>query len=103
MAVQEAVARQWQSVTGRPIIQAYGLTETSPAAVINPLEMATFNGSIGLPIPSTEVRICDDDGNDTDGEAGEICIRGPQVMEGYWQNAGRDGQSHVARRMVSQW
>ena len=86
MAVQEAVARQWQSVTGKPIVQAYGLTETSPAAVINPLEATDFNGSIGLPIPSTEVRICDDDGNDTNGEAGEICIRGPQVMEGYWQN-----------------
>jgi long-chain acyl-CoA synthetase len=86
MAVQEAVARQWQSVTGMPIVQAYGLTETSPAAVINPLEATEFNGSIGLPIPSTEVRICDNDGNDTNGEAGEICIRGPQVMEGYWQN-----------------
>ncbi len=86
MAVQEAVASQWQTVTGKPIIQAYGLTETSPAAVINPLEMNAFTGSIGLPIPSTEVRICDDDGNDTNGEAGEICIRGPQVMEGYWQN-----------------
>jgi len=87
MAIQEAVARQWHSVTGTPIIQAYGLTETSPAAVINPLEMTEFSGSIGLPIPSTEVRICDDDGNDVVGEAGEICIRGPQVMEGYWQNA----------------
>jgi long-chain acyl-CoA synthetase len=86
MAVQEAVARQWQAVTGKPIIQAYGLTETSPAAIINPLEATTFTGSIGLPIPSTEVRICDDDGNDMNGKAGEICIRGPQVMEGYWQN-----------------
>ncbi len=57
MAVQEAVARQWQSVTGKTIVQAYGLTETSPAAVINPLEMTSFNSSIGLPIPSTEVRI----------------------------------------------
>lgn len=86
MAVQEAVAREWQSVTGTPIVQAYGLTETSPAAVINPLDSTSFSGSIGLPIPSTEVRICDDDGNDVDGEVGEICIRGPQVMEGYWQN-----------------
>ena len=59
------------------------LTETSPAATINPLDKSDFNGSIGLPIPSTEVRICDDDGKDT--ELGEICIRGPQVMEGYWQ------------------
>lgn len=86
MAVQEAVARQWQLVTGKPIVQAYGLTETSPAAVINPLDVAGFSGSIGLPIPSTEVRICDDDGNDVGGNVGEICIRGPQVMEGYWKN-----------------
>ena len=84
MAVQEAVARRWQKVTGNPIIQAYGLTETSPAATINPLNSTEFSGSIGLPIPSTAVRICDDDGNDVD--LGEICIRGPQVMEGYWQN-----------------
>ena len=86
MAVQEAVAKKWQSVTGNPIVQAYGLTETSPAAVINPLEVTGFSGSIGLPIPSTEVRICDDDGNDVGSGVGEICIRGPQVMEGYWKN-----------------
>ena len=86
MAVQEAVARQWQSVTGNPIIQAYGLTETSPAAVINPLQSTSFNGSIGLPIPATDVRICDDDGNDVGTEIGEICVRGPQVMVGYWRN-----------------
>ncbi len=87
MAVQEAVAKQWQSVTGKPIIQAYGLTETSPAAIINPLDSGSFNGSIGLPIPSTDVRICDDAGRDVRNGAGEICVRGPQVMEGYWQNA----------------
>jgi long-chain acyl-CoA synthetase len=87
MAVQEAVARRWQQVTGKPVIQAYGLTETSPAATINPLNSTEFNGSIGLPISSTEVRICDDDGNDVEaGAIGEICVRGPQVMEGYWQN-----------------
>lgn len=86
MAVQEAIARSWQEVTGGSILQAYGLTETSPAAIANPLTMTDFTGSIGLPIPSTDVRICDDDGNDVaTGEAGEICIRGPQVMEGYWQ------------------
>ena len=84
MAVQEAVSKKWQEVTGRPIVQAYGLTETSPAATINPLDSVEFNGSIGLPIPSTEVRICGDDGKDV--EIGEICIRGPQVMEGYWHN-----------------
>lgn len=87
MAVQRAVAEKWQQVTGNVILQAYGLTETSPAAIINPVDTASFTGSIGLPIPSTDVRICDDDGKDVaPGEVGEICIRGPQVMEGYWQN-----------------
>jgi long-chain acyl-CoA synthetase len=87
MAVQEAVARKWQDVTGNSVLQAYGLTETSPAAIANPLTSVDFNGSIGLPMPSTEVRICDDDGKDVEpGAAGEICIRGPQVMEGYWRN-----------------
>ena len=87
MAVQEPVAKDWHDVTGLPIVQAYGLTETSPAATINPLRADAFSGSIGLPIPSTAIRICDDDGNDLPmGESGEICIRGPQVMEGYWQD-----------------
>jgi long-chain acyl-CoA synthetase len=87
MAVQEAVARKWRDVTGNSVLQAYGLTETSPAAIANPLTSVDFNGSIGLPMPSTEVRICDDDGKDVKpGAAGEICIRGPQVMEGYWRN-----------------
>jgi long-chain acyl-CoA synthetase len=87
MAVQRAVAEKWQEVTGNVILQAYGLTETSPAAIINPLNTTSFTGSIGLPIPSTDVRICDDDGKDVaPGEVGEICIRGPQVMEGYWRN-----------------
>jgi long-chain acyl-CoA synthetase len=87
MAVQEAVSKKWKEVTGQHIVQAYGLTETSPAAVINLPGGDTFTGSIGLPISSTEVCICDDDGNNLDiGEIGEICIRGPQVMEGYWRN-----------------
>jgi len=86
MAVQEAVARKWQKITGKPITQAYGLTETSPGAIVNPLGITEFTGSIGVPISSTDVRICDDDGNDVEpGESGEICIRGPQVMEGYWR------------------
>ncbi|MFK8053944.1 MAG: AMP-binding protein [Woeseiaceae bacterium] len=87
MAVQEAVARKWKDVTGTHLIQAYGLTETSPAAVINPfVEEPAFNGAVGLPISSTEVGIFDDDGNEVPiNEVGEICIRGPQVMEGYWQ------------------
>lgn len=87
MAVQEAVAKKWKKVTGRPIVQAYGLTETSPAAIANPLHATDFTGSIGVPMSSTEVRICDDDGNDVPpGSSGEICIRGPQVMEGYWKS-----------------
>jgi long-chain acyl-CoA synthetase len=86
-AVQEAVARQWKEVTGLHITQGYGLTETSPVASTNPLHLSEFNGSIGLPIPSTEMRIVDDEGNELPtAEIGEICIRGPQVMEGYWQN-----------------
>src|SRR5262249_35595580 len=85
MAVQEAVAIKWKQVTGRPLIEAYGLTETSPAATINPLDLPAYNGSIGLPIPSTEIALRDDAGNDVPlGSAGEICIRGPQVMAGYW-------------------
>jgi long-chain acyl-CoA synthetase len=87
MAVQEAISRKWQEVTGQIIVQAYGLTETSPAAISNPLYLDHFTGSIGLPISSTEAQIFDDDGNEMAlGEIGEICIRGPQVMEGYWQN-----------------
>ncbi|MBI5921578.1 MAG: long-chain-fatty-acid--CoA ligase [Betaproteobacteria bacterium] len=85
MAVQKAVADKWKATTGQPLIEAYGLTETSPAATINPLNLAEYNGSIGLPISSTEVAIRNDDGADVAmGEAGEICIRGPQVMKGYW-------------------
>jgi long-chain acyl-CoA synthetase len=86
MAVQKAVAQKWKQVTGKPLIEAYGLTETSPAATINPLDLPEFNGAIGLPISSTEIAIRDDQGNDLSvGQAGEICIRGPQVMKGYWQ------------------
>ncbi|HET7650287.1 MAG TPA: long-chain-fatty-acid--CoA ligase [Gammaproteobacteria bacterium] len=85
MAVQRAVAEHWKQVTGVPIVEAYGLTETSPAACINPLDLKDYNSSIGLPIPSTEVSIRDDSGNELPvAEVGEICIRGPQVMRGYW-------------------
>jgi len=86
MAVQKAVADRWKQVTGITLVEAYGLTETSPAATINPLDLQDYNGSIGLPISSTEVAIRDDAGADQPvGQAGEICIRGPQVMAGYWQ------------------
>lgn len=85
MAVTKAVAEKWKSVTKMPLIEAYGLTETSPAVTINPLNLQDYNGSIGLPIPCTEVSIRDDEGHDLPvGQAGELCVRGPQVMKGYW-------------------
>ena len=85
MAVQKSVAERWQKVTGVPLLEAYGLTETSPAVCINPLDMDHYNGSIGLPVPSTEVSIRTDDGEFlAQGQVGELCVRGPQVMRGYW-------------------
>ncbi len=88
MAVQKPVADRWQEVTGKTLIQAYGLTETSPAVTINPLYSNSFTGSIGLPLPSTEVSIRDDTGHDAAiTQPGEVCVRGPQVTPGYWQRA----------------
>jgi len=85
MAVQRAVADKWKKVTGVTLVEAYGLTETSPAACINPLDLKEYNGAIGLPIPSTEACVKNDDGQMVAlGEVGELCIRGPQVMKGYW-------------------
>jgi long-chain acyl-CoA synthetase len=85
MAAQEAVARQWKQVTGNVLTQGYGLTETSPVATSCLLGAGEYDGSIGVPMPSTDLCIRDDDGNDLPtGEIGEICIKGPQVMEGYW-------------------
>ena len=85
MAVQAQVADDWQRVTGATLIQAYGLTETSPGACINPMNADCFNGSAGLPLPSTEVIVRDPEGRELPlGEDGELCIRGPQVMRGYW-------------------
>jgi long-chain acyl-CoA synthetase len=86
MAVQRAVAEKWKAVTGKALIEAYGLTETSPAACINPMTLDNYNGCIGLPISSTIMTIRDDDENILPiGHSGEICIQGPQVMLGYWQ------------------
>ena len=86
MAVQEAVAKRWKEVTGVTLVEAYGLTETSPAATMNPLDATEYTGAIGLPIPSTWIVLRDDAGRDVPlGEPGEICIKGPQVMAGYWQ------------------
>jgi len=85
MAVQRAVAERWKKATGVPLIEAYGLTETSPAACINPMDLEDYNGAIGLPISSTECKVIDAEGNEVaTGEPGELCIRGPQVMKGYW-------------------
>jgi len=86
MAVQKSVAQDWKAVTGKPLVEAYGLTETSPAATINPLDIEEYTGSIGLPISSTEISIRTPDGEEVRiGEPGELCIRGPQVMTGYWK------------------
>jgi long-chain acyl-CoA synthetase len=97
MAVQEAVAKRWQQVTGVTLVEAYGLTETSPAVTINPLDARGYNGSIGLPIPSTDVAIRDDAGNDVPlGAPGELCVRGPQVMAGYWNRPDETAQVMTA-------
>lgn len=86
MAVQDVVARKWEQVTGKPLVEGYGLSETSPVLCCNPLDGTHQMGTIGLPMPSTEVSIFDDEGNQLQqGETGEICARGPQVMSGYWQ------------------
>jgi long-chain acyl-CoA synthetase len=86
MAVQEAVAKQWLDLTHCPICEGYGLSETSPSATCNPSDTNAYSGSIGLPLPSTDIAILDDDGRPVPlGTAGEIAIRGPQVMAGYWQ------------------
>lgn len=85
MAVQKSVAQKWFEVTGKPLAEAYGLTETSPAACINPLDIKDFNGKIGLPISSTIAKVIGDEGQDLAlGESGELVIKGPQVMRGYW-------------------
>lgn len=85
MAVQRAVAERWRAITQKPLIEAYGLTEASPAVAINPIDLPEFNHSIGLPLPSTEISLRDDEGFEVPaGAAGELCVRGPQVMRGYW-------------------
>jgi long-chain acyl-CoA synthetase len=87
MAVQRVVAERWKKVTGAPMLEAYGLTETSPAVTVNPLNMKDYNGSIGLPLPNTEVIILDEQGKPLpQGEVGELAVRGPQVMKEYLNN-----------------
>jgi long-chain acyl-CoA synthetase len=86
MAVQKSVAEAWFKATGKPIIEGYGLSETSPVLTCNPGDIAEWTGTIGLPLPSTEISIRDDEGREVPlGEQGEICARGPQVMPGYWK------------------
>jgi long-chain acyl-CoA synthetase len=86
MAVQQATARLWLDKTGCPICEGYGLSETSPSATCNPVDASAYSGNIGLPMPNTEIALLDDDGNEVPlGTPGEIAIRGPQVMAGYWQ------------------
>jgi long-chain acyl-CoA synthetase len=86
MAVQEAVAKKWLAITGCPIVEGYGLSETSAGVTCNPTDSEVYTGTIGLPLPNVEIKILDDHGNEVAlGEAGEIAIRGPQVMQGYWQ------------------
>ena len=97
MATQAAVAKQWKAVTGCPIIEGYGLSETSPVATINRPDITEFTGTIGYPIPSTDIAIRDAEGNDMPlGEAGEICIRGPQVMVGYWNRPDETAKAMTA-------
>lgn len=85
MAVQEAVANEWKAVTGCTLSEAYGLTEASPAVSINPLDIKEYNGSIGVPLPSTDVMLINEEGKPCNiNEEGELCIKGPQVMQGYW-------------------
>lgn len=84
-AIQRSVAERWKHVTGVPLCEGYGLTECSPTVTVNPFDITEYNGSIGLPLPSTEVSLRDKDGNEVGaGERGELCVRGPQVMAGYW-------------------
>ena len=85
MAVQRAVAEHWKTITGVPLIEGYGLTECSPIVSVYPLDRHEFNGTIGLPVPSTEISIRDEKGRElAQGERGELFVRGPQVMRGYW-------------------
>ncbi|PSL07442.1 AMP-binding protein [Cecembia rubra] len=99
MAVQKATAEKWEKVTGTPLAEGYGLTETSPVAVCNPIDGTERIGTIGIPIPNTDVKVIDDNGNDLPaGEKGELCIKGPQVMRGYWNRP-----DETAKVMDGEW
>jgi len=97
MAVQRSVAERWQKATGVPLVEGYGLTEASPNVCANPFDLRQFSGKLGLPLPSTEVAILDEHGNEAAlGEVGEICVRGPQVMRGYWNAPQESAEAFTA-------
>lgn len=99
MAVQKATAEKWLALTGTPLAEGYGLTETSPVASCNPIDGTERNGTIGVPLPNTEMMVIDDEGNILPaGERGEICIKGPQVMKGYWHRP-----KETAEAMLGDW
>jgi long-chain acyl-CoA synthetase len=99
MALQDVVAKRWEKMTGAAIAEGYGLSETSPAICCNPLNGKHKLGTIGLPMPNTELAIFDESGSTTKpGQSGEICVRGPQVMKGYWKSDNKDVL--FSRRMV---
>jgi long-chain acyl-CoA synthetase len=99
MAVQKATAEKWQKITGVPLAEGFGLTETSPVAVCNPIDGTERIGTIGIPVPNTDVKVIDDNGKDLPtGEKGELCIKGPQVMKGYWNRP-----DETAKVMDGEW
>ena len=100
MAVQNTVARQWEELTGEPLVEGYGVTETSPVLCCNPIDNSERIGTIGLPLPSTDIKFIDDNGDEVPiGEKGELCAKGPQVMKGYWNNEAETRDSFID----SQW
>jgi len=99
MALQRAVAERWMKLTKTPIVEGYGLTEASPVVCCNPIHGVDRVGTIGLPVPSTEIKLINDENTDVKpGEAGELCVRGPQVMKGYWQRP-----DETAKVMFGDW
>jgi len=101
MAVQHVVAHRWKQMTGVPLVEGYGLTESAPVAIANPVTIDEWSGQIGVPVPSTEAAILDDDGKPVaPGDVGEICIRGPQVMEGYWNRPEETAKVFTADRWL---
>ena len=98
MAVQQVVAHRWKERAGVPLVEGYGLTESAPVAIANPVNIPEWSGQIGVPLPSTEAAILDDDGSPLGlGEVGEICLRGPQVMQGYWNHPEETAQVRTAQ------